>query len=75
MAIVELKGLSQISSSDELMKVIKDVISSNLQSVNDFKSGKTQAAGFLMGQVMKVTRGKANPKLAKELLDDLLNNL
>lgn len=73
--IIESKGLSQISSPEELLKVIQEVVSLNPQSVDDFKSGKTQAASFLMGQVMKATRGKANPQLAKELLDDLLSKI
>jgi aspartyl-tRNA(Asn)/glutamyl-tRNA(Gln) amidotransferase subunit B len=73
--IMEDKGLSQISSGDELLKVIEAVLTANPKSVADFKSGKAQAAGFLMGQVMKASKGKANPKVAKELLDAALNKL
>ena len=67
--IVKVKGLSQISNTDELGKIITDVLDSNPQSIIDFNSGKTQAAVFLMGQVMRLSKGKANPKLAKKMLD------
>ena len=75
MKIIEEKGLMQISSSDELEKLVEDVIAKNPQSVEDFKAGKTQSAGFLMGQVMKLSNGKANPKVAKELVDKKLSEL
>jgi aspartyl-tRNA(Asn)/glutamyl-tRNA(Gln) amidotransferase subunit B len=75
MKVIEEKGLMQISSSDELEKLVKDVIAKNPQSVEDFKAGKTQSAGFLMGQVMKLSNGKANPKIAKELVDKKLSEL
>ena len=72
MDIIEKKGLMQISSSDELEKMVLDVIANNPKSVEDFKAGKTQAASFLMGQVMKMSKGKANPKVAKEMIDKKL---
>jgi aspartyl/glutamyl-tRNA(Asn/Gln) amidotransferase, B subunit len=70
--IVNSKGLSQINNPYELEMLITRVLDGNPQSIVDFKSGKTQAAVFLMGQVMKTSKGKANPKLAKELLDKKL---
>ncbi|WP_238902786.1 Asp-tRNA(Asn)/Glu-tRNA(Gln) amidotransferase subunit GatB [Clostridium sp. YIM B02506] len=70
--IVKAKGLSQISDSSELEQLIIEVLDNNPQSIADFSSGKPQAAGFLMGQIMKASKGKANPKLAKELLDEKL---
>jgi aspartyl-tRNA(Asn)/glutamyl-tRNA(Gln) amidotransferase subunit B len=73
--VIEAKGLSQISSEDELRGLIKQAIASNPRSVADFKNGKTKAVGFLVGQVMKVSKGKANPKLAKELLDFELSKM
>jgi len=73
MKVIEEKGLMQISSSDELEKLVDDVIAKNPQSVEDYKAGKTQSAGFLMGQVMKLSNGKANPKIAKELVDKKLS--
>ena len=71
--VVSEKGLSQISDTSQLEKIIEDILDSNPQSIEDFKAGKTQAAGFLMGQVMKASKGKANPKVAKEMLDAKLS--
>jgi aspartyl-tRNA(Asn)/glutamyl-tRNA(Gln) amidotransferase subunit B len=73
--IIEARGLSQISSEDELIDLIKQALTANPKSVADFKRGKTQAAGYLVGQVMKASKGKANPKLVRELLDDELSKL
>lgn len=70
--IVKKKGLSQISSSDVLEKIIDKVLSENPKSIEDYKNGKLQAAGFLTGQVMKATKGQANPKLTKELIEKKL---
>lgn len=67
--IVKEKGLSQISDTSELEKLINEILDSNPDSIESYASGKTQAAGFLMGQIMKASKGKANPKVAKELLD------
>ena len=66
--IVAEKGLSQISSSEEIEKIVAEVIASNSQAVSDYKSGKQQALAFLIGQVMKATKGRANPGTAKEIL-------
>ena len=52
-----------------------EVIDNNPKSVEDFKAGKTQAASFLMGQVMKMSKGKANPKVAKEMIDKKLQEM
>jgi len=73
--IIEAKGLSQISSEDELIDLIKQVLAANPKSVADFKKGKTQAAGYLVGQVMKASKGRANPKLVKDLLDAELRKM
>jgi aspartyl-tRNA(Asn)/glutamyl-tRNA(Gln) amidotransferase subunit B len=67
-AIVAEKGLSQISSSEEIEKIIAEVIAGNRQAVSDFEAGKQQALAFLIGQVMKATKGRANPGLAREIL-------
>ena len=75
MAVIEEKGLMQISSTDELEKMVDEVIAANPQSVEDYKAGKKQAAGFLMGQVMKKSQGKANPKVCKGLIDEKLSKL
>ena len=69
---IEEKGLAQISSSDELEKLVDEVLKNNPQSIEDFKAGKKQAAGYLMGQVMKASKGQANPQIAKKMIDDKL---
>lgn len=71
--IVEERGLSQISDTSELEKIVDNILDSNPQSIEDYKAGKKQAAGYLMGQIMKASNGKANPKIAKELLDKKLS--
>lgn len=70
--IVKEKGLSQISSSDVLEKIVDEVLAANPKSIEDYKNGKLQAAGFLMGQVMKASKGQANPAVAKELIETKL---
>ncbi|GIM27403.1 aspartyl/glutamyl-tRNA(Asn/Gln) amidotransferase subunit B 2 [Clostridium polyendosporum] len=67
--IVKAKGLTQISDTSELERIVDEILDNNPQSISDFAAGKTQAAGFLMGQLMKASKGKANPKVAKEIID------
>ena len=70
--IIKEKGLSQISNEDEIKAVVMKVLSENEQSIIDFKNGKDRALGFLVGQAMKETKGKANPKMLNEMfLDEL----
>jgi aspartyl-tRNA(Asn)/glutamyl-tRNA(Gln) amidotransferase subunit B len=71
--VVAEKGLAQISDTSEIEKIADDILDANPQSIEDFKAGKKQAAGFLMGQLMKASKGKANPQVAKELLDRKLS--
>jgi aspartyl-tRNA(Asn)/glutamyl-tRNA(Gln) amidotransferase subunit B len=66
--IITQQGLSQISDTQELEKTVLEVINSNPQPVSDFKAGKEQALKFLVGQAMKATKGRANPKLVNDLL-------
>jgi len=66
--IVKEKGLTQIADTNELDSIISKVLSDNSKSVADYQSGKKNAFGFLVGQVMKATKGKANPKLVNEIL-------
>ncbi|MBM3153736.1 MAG: Asp-tRNA(Asn)/Glu-tRNA(Gln) amidotransferase subunit GatB [Chloroflexi bacterium] len=66
--IVTEKGLSQISDSSEIDKIVEEIIANNSQAVSDFAAGKEQALTFLVGQVMKASKGRANPNLAKEIL-------
>ncbi len=66
--IITQQGLSQISDTQEVKEVVSQVIEANAQAVADYKAGKTQSLAFLVGPVMKATRGRANPKLVNELL-------
>ena len=66
--IVQEKGLIQLTDTGEIQRVIQGVLEENPKLVEDYKKGKEQILGFFVGQVMKATRGKANPKLVNELL-------
>ncbi|MFA5308284.1 MAG: Asp-tRNA(Asn)/Glu-tRNA(Gln) amidotransferase subunit GatB [Dehalococcoidales bacterium] len=66
--IIKERGVSQISDTGELEKIVADVINSNVQPVADFKAGKETALKFLVGQVMKASKGRANPQLVNEVL-------
>ncbi len=66
--IVEEKGLVQISDEDRLLAVVRKVLAGHPETVADYRGGKTKALGFLVGQVMKETRGRANPALVNTLL-------
>lgn len=66
--IITQRGLSQISDTQEVKEIVSQVITANAQAVADYKAGKPQALTFLVGQVMRVTTGRANPKLVNELL-------
>jgi aspartyl-tRNA(Asn)/glutamyl-tRNA(Gln) amidotransferase subunit B len=66
--IIAERGLSQISDTQELEKIVSEVINSNAQPVADFRAGKETAFKFLVGQVMRATRGQANPQLVNEVL-------
>jgi len=71
--IVEEQGLVQISDEGEIKAVVDRIVEANPQSVADFKAGKEKAVGFLVGQVMRETKGKANPGLVNKLILDRLN--
>ena len=66
--IVAQRGLSQISDTQEIKDAVRQVMTDNPQALTDFKAGKEAALKFLVGQVMKATKGRANPKLVNELL-------
>jgi aspartyl-tRNA(Asn)/glutamyl-tRNA(Gln) amidotransferase subunit B len=70
--VVAQKGLTQISDSAEIDGIITQVLASNTQAVADFKAGKAQALTFLTGQVMRASRGRANPQVVRELLQKRL---
>ena len=67
-AIVQEQGLVQVSDSGELEKAVQAVLDANPQMAQDFRSGKDKVFGFLMGQVMKSTKGKGNPQLLNDIL-------
>jgi aspartyl-tRNA(Asn)/glutamyl-tRNA(Gln) amidotransferase subunit B len=71
-AIIEEKGLLQVSDSGELTEIINKVIDDNAGEVEQYLAGKTKLFGFFVGQVMKATKGKANPKVVNELLKEEL---
>jgi len=71
--IIREQGLSQISDTQELEKIVSEVINSNAQPVADYRAGKETALKFLVGQVMKATRGQANPQLVNEVLKKKLD--
>ena len=60
--------MAQLSDESVLAPMVKEVVDANPQSVEDYKNGKDRAIGFLVGQIMKQTRGKANPKVINKLL-------
>lgn len=70
--IVEEKGLVQNSNEDEIYEIVKKVIEANPKSIEDYKSGKKRALGFLVGIVMKETKGKANPQIVNKLVGEEL---
>ena len=72
--IVEEKGLKQITSTDEIKKSLQAVLDENQDKVAEYKSGKEKLFGFFIGQAMKKTGGKANPKMLNEILRELLTN-
>jgi aspartyl-tRNA(Asn)/glutamyl-tRNA(Gln) amidotransferase subunit B len=71
-AIVEKEGLAQTSDTGEIEKFVDEVLAANEKAAADYRSGKTNILGFLTGQVMKQSRGKANPALVQELLKQKL---
>ena len=67
-AIIEKRGLTQISDSASIDKLVAEVIAENPAQVEQVRAGKQQVLGFLVGQVMKASRGKANPQQVNEAL-------
>jgi aspartyl-tRNA(Asn)/glutamyl-tRNA(Gln) amidotransferase subunit B len=70
--LVREQGLSQISGDAELIRIVEQVIGENAKSVEDYRAGKQQALGFLVGQAMKLSKGKANPARVNQLLREKL---
>jgi glutaminyl-tRNA synthetase len=72
--IVEDKGLVQISDPNVILPIIDDVIAKNQDNLEKFKAGNTKLSGFFVGQVLKATNGKANPKIVNQLVAQKLNS-
>ena len=66
--IIKDLGLKQISDENEILEIIKIIINNNSKSVSDYKNGQERAFKFLMGQIMKETKGQVNPTMASKLL-------
>ena len=66
--IVEKEGLTQQSDPKKLEKIISEVLSKNQDKLTQYKSGKVKLFGYFVGEVMKVSKGKANPQLVNEIL-------
>tara|TARA_B100001250_G_C19573476_1_gene688702 strand:- start:206 stop:853 length:648 start_codon:yes stop_codon:yes gene_type:complete len=71
--IVEEKGLKQISSTDEIEKMIDELIEANPAQAQQYQDGNLKVAGWFVGQMMKVSNGKANPQMVNELLQKKLS--
>ena len=71
--IVEKRGLVQISDEGAIKEICQRVVDANPQSIIDYKAGKDRAIGFLVGQIMKETKGKANPQIVNKLLLEIIN--
>jgi aspartyl-tRNA(Asn)/glutamyl-tRNA(Gln) amidotransferase subunit B len=72
--IVEEKGLKQISDEDKLEEIVDNIIADNPDAVEDIKNGKDRAIGYLVGQVRKETKGKANPQMVNQMFRDKIND-
>jgi aspartyl-tRNA(Asn)/glutamyl-tRNA(Gln) amidotransferase subunit B len=66
--VVAEKGLSQISDTDALRQIVADVLAANPQAIEQYRGGKTNVLGFLVGQCMRTTKGKGNPAVLSALL-------
>ena len=71
-AIIEKQGLKQITDTGAIEKIIDEIIAANQDQVEQYRSGKDKVFGFFVGQVMKVSKGKANPQQVNQLLKDKL---
>lgn len=71
--IVEEKGLGQITDEGAIRKIVEEIVANNQPQVEQYKAGKTNLFGFFVGQAMKATKGKANPKTVNDILKELLD--
>ena len=73
--IVKEKGLAQVSDTGALAAIVEKVLANNEKAVADYKSGKTNVVGFLVGQCMKESRGKGNPAILKDMVVAAIENM
>jgi aspartyl-tRNA(Asn)/glutamyl-tRNA(Gln) amidotransferase subunit B len=73
-SIIEKKGLKQITDSSAIEKIVDGIIESNPSQVEEFKGGKEKVIGYLVGQVMQASKGKANPSLVNKLLKEKMSS-
>ena len=72
--IIKEKGLAQVNDEGAIKEMVVKVIENNQKSVEDYKKGKTNAVGFLVGQVMRESKGSANPQIINKLIIEILNS-
>ena len=71
---IKVLGLEEIKDESELKKLVQTVLDNNIESINDYKNGHDRALKYLMGQVMKESKGKANPNVCSNLIIEMLKN-
>ena len=70
--IVKSKGMSQITDTGAIEKIVDEVMAANAQAVTDYRGGKTKLFGFFVGAVMKASKGQANPEMVNQVLQTKL---
>ena len=73
--IIKEQGLVQIEDDSLIEELVVKVLEENPQSIEDIKNGKNRAFGFLVGQVMKASKGKANPQMVNKIIEEKLKNM
>ena len=71
--IVKEEGLEQVNDEGALRKIVEEVLANNQKSVDDYRGGKKNAIGYLVGQTMRLSKGKANPQTMNALLKEYLD--
>ena len=74
-AIVEEKGLKQITDDKAISKMVEGILQANISQVEEYKNGKEKVLGFLVGQVMKASKGKANPGTVNKLIKEKISGM
>ncbi|OPJ56299.1 Asp-tRNA(Asn)/Glu-tRNA(Gln) amidotransferase subunit GatB [Alkalithermobacter paradoxus] len=73
--IIKEEGLVQVQDEGTIREIIQNVLNNNPQSIEDYKNGKQRAFGFLVGQIMKESKGKANPQIVNNILKEIIDNM